>query len=85
MPTTPPARPRRHRLAALLVCAALIGPAPALADEYDPQNAGHPLRIAAYLLHPVGVVLDLLIFRPAHWVVSHEPLDKFFGHEPYKD
>ena len=58
---------------------------PALADEYDPLRAGHPVRIAAYALHPVGVLLDLLIFRPAHWIGSHEPLAKLFGHELYND
>lgn len=52
----------------------------ARADEYDPQRAGHPLRIAAYALHPVGVALDYLVFRPAHWLGSHEPLSTIFGH-----
>jgi hypothetical protein len=52
----------------------------ASADEYDPEEAGHPLRITAYALHPVGVILDTLIFRPAHWVVHHEPLTTLFGH-----
>lgn len=55
------------------------------ADDYDPQRAGHPVRIIAYALHPVGVVLDLLIFRPAHWIGSRPGLDEFFGHEPYED
>ena len=69
-------------LAALLAFAATT---PALADEYDPQRAGHPIRVIAYVAHPVGVVLDWLIFRPAHWVVSQPGLDEFFGHEPYDD
>jgi len=74
----------RRAAAALAVAAALVaGAAPVAADEYDPQEAGHPLRIIAYALHPIGVTLDLLIFRPAHWVGSHEPLALFFGHEPY--
>ena len=58
---------------------------PAAADRYDPQEAGHPLRIAAYFLHPVGVVLDLVLFRPAHWVFGQEPLARLVGHEPYLD
>ena len=29
----------------------------------------------AYVLHPVGVALDVLIFRPAHWVGSQGALD----------
>ena len=56
---------------------------PASADEYDPQTAGYPLRIIAYGVHPIGVMLDLLIFRPAHWIGSYEPIALFFGHEPY--
>lgn len=49
------------------------------ADDYDSKQAGHPVRIAAYVLHPVGVILDTLIFRPAYWLGSHEPLRTFFG------
>lgn len=48
-------------------------------DEYDSQQAGHPLRIAAYVLHPVGVIIDRLIFRPAWWIGSHEPFHTLFG------
>ena len=48
-------------------------------DDYDPKEAGHPLRIAAYALHPVGVVIDWLVFRPAWWIGSHEPFYTLFG------
>jgi hypothetical protein len=58
----------------------LLAP-PALADDYESQSAGHPLRIAAYVLHPVGVALDWLIFRPAHWIGSKGPMKHIFGHE----
>ncbi len=54
---------------------------PAAADEYDESNAGHPLRIIAYVLHPVGVVIDYVVMRPAHWIVSFEPMKTLFGHE----
>jgi hypothetical protein len=64
--------------AALLLCGAA---APAFADEYDKSMAGHPLRIVAYALHPVGVAIDYLIMRPAHWLVSQEPMKTIFGHE----
>lgn len=53
----------------------------ASADEYDARRAGHPLRIAAYLVHPVGVALDYMIFRPAHWLVSQPVLSTIFGHD----
>ena len=47
--------------------------------EYDPQEAGHPLRIAAYVLHPVGVILDTLILRPASWLGRKEPIKTLVG------
>ncbi len=81
-------RPRSLRrsltvaLAALTLAAGLAVAAPgdALAREYQSSKAGHPLRIVAYVLHPVGVVLDYLVFRPAHWLISHEPLKTLVGH-----
>lgn len=72
-------------LLAALAAVALLAPAASTADEYDPQRAGHPVRIIAYVLHPVGVVLDVLIFRPAHWFGSLDGVDEFFGHEVYDD
>ena len=84
-----PNRPRSRRfacsLAAALALAGIGVSAPARADRYDPQRAGHPVRIIAYAVHPIGVLLDLLIFRPAHWVGSEPVLDKLFGHEVYRD
>jgi hypothetical protein len=75
-------RLRRSRmlLAVGLVAAAIAGSSPAAADEYDPQRAGHPLRIVAYILNPVGVAFDYLLFRPAHWVGHQEPFRTLFGH-----
>ena len=69
---------RRVLLATLVALLASSGVA--RADEYDPQRAGHPLRIVAYVLHPFGVAVDYLILRPAHWAGSHEPLRTIFGH-----
>ncbi len=66
---------------ALMLGLALLSASPAaLADDYDAKQAGHPLRIVAYALHPVGVALDYLIMRPLHWVVSYEPMKTIFGH-----
>ena len=75
---------RPKRLTRVLACAALAAfllAAPATADNYDDQRAAHPLRIAAYVVHPVGFALDWLLFRPAHWVVSHQPFKAIFGHQ----
>jgi hypothetical protein len=74
-------RATRAGVAAAIVMAALLaGAQPAAADDYDPLRAGHPLRLIAYALHPVGVVLDYVLFRPAHWLVHKEPAKTLFGH-----
>jgi hypothetical protein len=71
----------RPIVASVVLAASLLAAAsPAAADEYDPSYAGHPLRILAYVAHPVGVLLDYLIFRPAHWIGNHEPAKTIFGH-----
>jgi hypothetical protein len=78
-----PARPARRARAfiAAAAAAALLGSAsPAAADDYDPLRAGHPLRIIAYALHPIGVAFDYLLFRPAHWLGHKEPIRTIFGH-----
>ncbi len=81
-------RPSRRLVVSwILASALLVSAVPAAADEYDPRRAGHPLRIIAYVLHPVGVAFDYLLFRPAHWVGHHEPLKTIFGHrgERYRE
>ncbi len=77
---------RRSRRGARLLAAAgalalLAVATPAAADDYDETYSGHPLRVIAYVLHPVGVILDTLIFRPLHWIGSHEPLKTLVGQE----
>lgn len=69
--------------AAVLTAGLLMGATPALADDYERERAGHPLRIVAYVLHPVGVVVDFLFLRPAHWLGHYEPFATIFGHEDY--
>jgi outer membrane protein OmpA-like peptidoglycan-associated protein len=52
-------------------------------DEYD-DSQSNPLRIAAYLMHPVGWLAEWTIFRPFHFLVSAtEPQEAFFGHHPH--
>ena len=55
--------------------------ADAQADRYDPKKAGNPIRISAYILHPVGVLLDYGLMRPCFWVVQREPFSTIFGYE----
>ena len=76
-----PGKSRRFAalLASLLFAVSISNPV--AADEYDSENAGHPLRMVAYVLHPVGVIIDYLILRPAHWLGSKEPFKTAFGHE----
>ncbi len=66
-------------LAAVGALAMLTAASPAAAEEYDETYSGHPLRIIGYVLHPVGVILDTLIFRPFHWIGRHEPFKTLVG------
>ena len=67
-------------LATATALAMLAAASPAAADEeYDETYSGHPLRVVAYVLHPVGVILDTLILRPLHWIGSHEPFKTISG------
>ena len=52
------------------------------ADEYD-DSQSNPLRIAAYLIHPIGYTLEWLITRPFHEVVAQPDLEPIFGHESH--
>lgn len=67
-------------LAAILTCAPVIARAH---DAYD-DSESHPLRLAAYALHPVGFVIEWLFTRPIHFVVSNPGLDRVFGHVPHE-
>ena len=74
-----PGRSRLKTAVAGALAAALLATAvPARADDYDSGHAGHPLRIIAYALHPVGVAIDYLLMRPAHWLVHKEPAKTIF-------
>ena len=72
---------RSFRFALVMVALALALQASPVsaADEYEPSDAGFPIRVLAYVVHPVGVTLDYLIFRPAYWIGSYEPFRTVFG------
>ena len=84
-------RTSRAIAAIALAIAVLAGGAPALAEpedrvpdvprRHDSEMAGHPLRVVAYLAHPIGLLLDTFLFRPADWLMNHEPMRTIFGHE----
>ena len=69
----------RNLAAAGLLATTLLFGAPVGADEYRSDDAGNPLRIVAYIVHPVGVILDTLIFHPAYWIASLEPIKTLVG------
>jgi hypothetical protein len=52
-------------------------------DAYD-DSQSHPLRIAAYGLHPIGWAIEWLALRPMHFVVSQPQLEPIFGHTPHE-
>lgn len=53
-------------------------------DAYDDSQA-HPLRLAAYAVHPVGFALEWLVTRPIHFLVSQPRLERVFGHTPHEN
>jgi pyruvate/2-oxoglutarate dehydrogenase complex dihydrolipoamide acyltransferase (E2) component len=57
----------------------LAGPTLAYHDDYD-DSESDPLRVAAYILHPVGYTLEWLLFRPMHALVSQPDLEPISGH-----
>ncbi len=63
----------------LAICLLALAAPSGAAEDYDPADAGHPVRIVAYVLHPVGVIIDRLVFRPAWWLGSREPFRTLFG------
>ncbi len=74
-------RVKRGWLAALSMALVVVLASPVAADEYSSRNAGHPLRLVAYILHPVGVLIEYALIRPGHWFVSTEPMKTIFGHK----
>jgi hypothetical protein len=69
-------------VALAIVLSLSAGPAAAAPDEYD-DTQSYPLRVAAYLVYPVGYALEWMIFRPFHYLVSRPDLEPVFGHKPH--
>ena len=53
------------------------------ADDYD-DSQSHPLRLAAYILHPIGYTLEWLVTRPFHELVAQPDLAPIFGHTSHE-
>jgi hypothetical protein len=72
-------------IGAMAIVAVLTLPAAgasAAPDVYD-DSQSHPLRIAAYLAHPVAYAVEWIVFRPFHFLVSSYP--EVFGHKPHSE
>jgi hypothetical protein len=52
------------------------------ADEYDDSQA-NPLRLIAYIIHPVGYTLEWLVTRPFHELVAQPDLEPISGHDSH--
>jgi len=59
----------------------MVGVQPVGANEYEPQDGGHPLRFVAYLVSPLGALADHCLMRPGYWLVQREPFATFFGYK----
>jgi hypothetical protein len=71
----------RFTFAALL---ALAVATPALAQDAYDDSQSHPLRVAAYVIHPVGWALEWMLARPLHFFVSQPGAEPVFGHEGHE-
>ena len=76
---------RRLAMGLLVALMLTVGSLPARAayeeGTYD-DSITHPLRLAAYLAHPIGFAAEWLVGRPFHYLISRPYLDRFFGYEP---
>jgi len=69
-------------LAVVLVAMVLAVAAPVSAHDYQRNRSDHPLRLVAYVLHPIGLGLEYAITRPIHHLVSLPYARFIFGHDP---
>jgi hypothetical protein len=77
----------KRLLAAGLIALTLglhAGRALAVPDEYD-ETQSHPLRIIAYVVHPIGYALEWILFRPFHYLVSQPATAEAFGHTAHAE
>jgi hypothetical protein len=61
----------------------LAGSARAGYDDYDDYTDSHPLRLIAYVFHPIGYTIEWLALRPIHALATQPELQPIFGTDPY--
>jgi len=81
----------KRLIAAALVAATLVLSTPVVradqvdetysADQYE-DAFSNPLRLAYYLIYPVGFTAEWLIMRPLHYLISRPYLSHLFGYRP---
>ncbi len=57
--------------------------APLTAHRWERSQSDNPLQLVAWVLHPVGLAGEYVIYRPMHWLVSQSYLDIVFGHKSH--
>jgi hypothetical protein len=83
----------KRLVAAALFATTLVLSSPVIVRAFEqPQEIGeldqyedafsNPLRLAYYVLHPVGFTAEWLVMRPLHFLMSRPYLSRFFGYTP---
>lgn len=62
----------------------VLGAVPARAHDHYDDSQSHPLRLAAYAVHPAGWAFEWLVTKPVHFLVSQKELESIFGHHPHE-
>lgn len=73
----------RKVITAMMAVALIALVVPASAHRYHRVDDGHPLRVIAHIVHPIGIALEYGIMRPIHSFVSKDNNDITFGHKAY--
>lgn len=67
----------------MLLAVALLPISATAHDAYD-DSESNPLRLVAYVVHPVGVAIEWLVMRPIHFLVSQPQIEPIFGHTAHE-
>ncbi len=71
----------RKQVAVTAAAVLFFTPVAVAGDKYDDLEDTHPLRIVSYPVHAVGYLLEWLVARPLHAIVSQPKLEPIFGHD----
>ena len=73
----------KRQVVAVVAVVFLTAPLATANDYYDDFDDTHPLRIVSYPMHAAGYVLEWLVTRPIHALVSQRDLEPVFGHDTH--